>query len=203
MTMSFSTTSKETSKTNYLELFAMALHEGQLSGLNVNSLAESTVQNSISFVASTFWDHDRLNPMDEDGVLSRLLLHLFRAFKNKDPKPSSTKCITHWSDQRNHQVPNDWKQANISLQLVPFSSPAGSVSISSCLAWRKKNRYTSDEKHSFFFRDWELDHKDQNLEFAEGVTITFEWQKKDKQMDTVTQMASGDGVLCPVSSGLQ
>ena len=49
-----------------------------------------------------------------------------------------------------------------------------------------------------FFGGRELDHKDQNLEFADCVEISFEWQKKDEQMDTVTQMASGNALLCPV-----
>ncbi len=30
------------------------------------------------------------------------------------------------------------------------------------------------------------------------VSVTFERQKKDEKMDTITQMASGDGTLCPV-----
>ncbi len=43
-----------------------------------------------------------------------------------------------------------------------------------------------------------MDHGDHELEYADCVSITFEWQKKDKRMDTVTQMASDNAVLCRV-----
>jgi hypothetical protein len=50
-----------------------------------------------------------------------------------------------------------------------------------------------------FFRDSEqLDHSNIELEYLDCVSITFERQKKDKKMDRITQMASGDGTLCPV-----
>jgi hypothetical protein len=52
-----------------------------------------------------------------------------------------------------------------------------------------------------FFQDGELiDHNDDELEFSDCVLLTFEKQKKDKKMDTITQMASGDVKLCPVCS---
>jgi len=72
--------------------FAMALREGRFSGQAHDSLAEGTVRNSISYVASSFRDSDRSNPtLDEDGNLGRLLSHQFRAFKNKDPPPKQQK----------------------------------------------------------------------------------------------------------------
>jgi hypothetical protein len=52
-----------------------------------------------------------------------------------------------------------------------------------------------------FFRNGKLiDHDDNELEFSDCVSLTFEKQKKDEKMDTVTQMASGDTKLCPVRS---
>ena len=50
----------------------------------------------------------------------------------------------------------------------------------------------------FFKNGKELQHDDPNLEYADCVSITFEWQKKDERMDTVTQLATGDITLCPV-----
>ena len=44
----------------------------------------------------------------------------------------------------------------------------------------------------------ELKHNNPWLEYADYVAITFDWQKKDEIMDTVTQMASKDPLLCPV-----
>lgn len=43
-----------------------------------------------------------------------------------------------------------------------------------------------------------LKHSDPRLEFADSVSITFEWQKNDLRFDTVTQFATGDFLLCPV-----
>lgn len=72
----------------------MALHEGHFSGPNVDSLAESKVRNSISFVALTFHDHNRPNPTgDKDVKLSQLLLCQLQAFKNKDPNPVQQKAL--------------------------------------------------------------------------------------------------------------
>ena len=43
-----------------------------------------------------------------------------------------------------------------------------------------------------------LAHNNPCLEYADSVSITFEWQKKDVREDTVTQMASKDMLLCIV-----
>ena len=42
-----------------------------------------------------------------------------------------------------------------------------------------------------------LPHNSPFLEYADCVSITFEFQKKDERNDTVTQMASSDILLCP------
>ena len=36
------------------------------------------------------------------------------------------------------------------------------------------------------------------MEYADCVSITFEFQKKDERNDTVTQIASMDILLCPI-----
>ena len=43
-----------------------------------------------------------------------------------------------------------------------------------------------------------IPHSSTHLERAHCVSITFERQKKDERIDTVTQIASGDALLCPV-----
>ena len=43
-----------------------------------------------------------------------------------------------------------------------------------------------------------MPHDSPLLEFADSVSITFEFQKKDECNDTVTQVFSGDSLLCPV-----
>jgi hypothetical protein len=50
-----------------------------------------------------------------------------------------------------------------------------------------------------FFKDGiELGHDSPILEYADCVSVTFEMQKKDEKGDTVTQIATGDILLCPV-----
>lgn len=50
-----------------------------------------------------------------------------------------------------------------------------------------------------FFKDGiELGHDSPLLEYADCVSVTFEMQKKDEKGDTVTQIATGDILLCPV-----
>ena len=50
----------------------------------------------------------------------------------------------------------------------------------------------------FFGDGIELGHDSPRLEYADCVSITFEMQKKDEKGDTVTQIATGDELLCPV-----
>lgn len=46
----------------------------------------------------------------------------------------------------------------------------------------------------------EIPHDSPDLEFADCVSITFEFQKKEEGNDTVTQIYSEDDLLCPVRS---
>ena len=49
-----------------------------------------------------------------------------------------------------------------------------------------------------FFKDGrKLHHNDPYLEYADCVSITFEWQRKDKRNDTITQLASEHISLYP------
>jgi hypothetical protein len=62
---------------------------------------------------------------------------------------------------------------------------------------------SSNEQQSFAFvtsdRDGKLiTHNDAELEYFDAVSLTFEKQKKDEKIDTITQMASGEVKLCPV-----
>ena len=58
------------------------------------ALIEKTIRNTISYVAQTFRENDRLNPTkDEDGALGRLLSRLFRSFQNRDPAEKQQKAL--------------------------------------------------------------------------------------------------------------
>ncbi len=45
-----------------------------------------------------------------------------------------------------------------------------------------------------------MDHSDPNLECADTVTLTFEFQKRDQRDDAVTQSKTKDPILCPVKA---
>ena len=45
-----------------------------------------------------------------------------------------------------------------------------------------------------------MSHSSPWSEYADCVSITFEWQKKEERMDTVTHMGSEHVLLCPVRS---
>eukprot|EP00957_Ditylum_brightwellii_P001743 134312-Ditylum_brightwellii.AAC.1 len=50
-----------------------------------------------------------------------------------------------------------------------------------------------------FFKDGKLlDHSDEQLEYTDSISITFEWQKGIDWMDTVTQLSTIEVALCPV-----
>ncbi len=53
----------------------------------------------------------------------------------------------------------------------------------------------------FFKQGWELGHNHQFLELMECVLVIVKWQKKDNCLVMVTQMTSGDEILCPVRKG--
>lgn len=50
----------------------------------------------------------------------------------------------------------------------------------------------------FFTEGVELPHNHALLEYADCVATTFQFQKNDKRNDTVTMIATGDELLCPV-----
>lgn len=54
-------------------------------------------------------------------------------------------------------------------------------------------------RNFFFFKDGiELKQDNPQLEFADCVSIIFEWQKRDNKMGTVTKICSDDMLLCQV-----
>ena len=63
------------------------------------------------------------------------------------------------------------------------------------------NQNPSPSKLSIFFKNgWLVNQNNPSLEYANCINITFEMQKKDKNDNTTTQMASGDVMLCPVQA---
>ena len=63
---------------------------------------------------------------------------------------------------------------------------------------KEKDRHSKAWLSDIFKDGRELQHSYLFLEYADCVSITFEWQKKDELYDTVTQLASEHIIICPV-----
>jgi hypothetical protein len=60
-----------------------------------------------------------------------------------------------------------------------------------------KNQNPTPLQHPFLTGTEQLSHVHPQLKYANCVAITFEHQKNDEKMDTITLMASEDAILCP------
>eukprot|EP00957_Ditylum_brightwellii_P041142 3114583-Ditylum_brightwellii.AAC.1 len=81
-------------KIKLMGAFVIALCEVRFSGKSYDFLDEDTVRGALSYMAQAIPRNDHPNPTnDKDGKLRRVLLHQFRVFKNKDPKPNQQKTL--------------------------------------------------------------------------------------------------------------
>lgn len=179
----------------------MALREGRFSGHAYDTLAEGTIRNTISFVASSFRDNDRPNPTrDEDGELGRLLSRLFRAFRNGDPNPKQQKALPLGvlREMAKLQV-TETQRALVQLAIGAYMFAMRSCEYLKVPQAEKRRTAILKLRNIRFFKSGRLlEHGDPLLEYADCVSITFEFQKKDERNDTVTQICSYDELLCPV-----
>ena len=192
---------KKPQRIKLMGAFAMALRGGRFSGPAYDSLAEGTIRSTILYVAQTFRENDRPNPTkDEDGELGRLLSRQFRAFRNDDPNPKQQKAIPVCVlSEIALKRATETQKAISQLSIVAFFYAMRSCEyLKVPQAEKRRTDVLRLRNVRFFKKGRELDHNNPWLEYAECVSITFEWQKKDERMDTVTQMASGDVLLCPV-----
>ena len=178
----------------------MAMREARFSGPAYDTLVEGTIRSAISFVASTFRDNDRPNPTnDEDGELGRLLSRQFRAYRNKDPNPVQQKALPACVLIELAKLDTTETQRTIcQLAIGAFFFACRSCEYLKVTQAEKRRTDIIRLRNIRFFKDGKLlHHNDPNLEEADCVSITFEWQKKDERMDTVTQLSSEDELLCP------
>jgi len=183
--------------------FAMAYREGRFSGPAHETLAEGTIRGAISYVASTFRDNDRTNPtLDYDGKLGRLLSRQFRAFRNKDPPLKQQKALPSIVlDELAKLQVTETQKATAQLAVGAFFYACRSceyLKVSS--AEERRTDILRIRCIRFFTEGRVMNNKTENLQEADCCSITFEMQKKDEKMDTVTQLTSGDSWLCPVKS---
>ena len=179
----------------------MALREGRFSRQAYDKLAAGTVQSTISYVAQTFREKGRPNPTrDEDGELGRLLSRQYRAFKNNDPPPVQQKALPACVLREMAKLSiTETQRATSQLATGAFFFACRSCEYLKVPQALKRRTYILRLRNLRFFKDGrKMNQNDPFLEYADCVSITFDWQKKDERMDTVTQMCSKDLRLCPV-----
>ena len=179
----------------------MALREGRFSRKPHDTLAEGTVRGAISYVAQTFRENDRPNPTrDNDGKLGQLLSRQYKAFKNKDPKPKQQKALPIGVLRLVAKADvTEPQRAVAQLAIGAFFFACRSCEYLKVPQAEKKRTDVLRLRNVTFRKNGRvMKHTNPWIEFADCVSILFEFQKNDKRDDTVTQMASGDVILCPV-----
>ena len=177
------------------------MREGRFAGPSHETLVESTVRNAVSYVAASFRDQDRRNPtLDEDGKLARILSRQYRAYRNTDPPVKQQKAIPACVLVEMSKM----DETEVQIATAQLAMGGFFFACRSCeyLKVSKSERKKTDIlrlRCIRFLREGRIiSHDDPNLERADCVSITFESQKKDEKFQTVTLLASGDILLCPV-----
>ncbi|KAL7470542.1 hypothetical protein ACHAXS_012730 [Conticribra weissflogii] len=179
----------------------MAVRNGRFSETFQHPLAESTVRNTISHVAQTFRDHGERNPTkDEDGETGRLLQRLYRGLQNNDPNGKQQKalpvCVLRELAKR------DLTEQDIAIRQLAIG--AFFFACRSCeyllvpSAQQRRTTTLTLGNIRFFRNGARLDQSSHDIDTATCVTLTFVFQKKDLKHDSVSQLASGDPIICPV-----
>ena len=175
--------------------FAMAVREARFSRASHEQLAAGTVKDTVQYVCTTFQENGYPNlSINDNGLPAFILQREFRSFKNTDPEEKHQKAIPiSVISELIHRDGTDLEQATGELATIGIF-----FAMCSCehLKVAKPNQQRTEIlrlRNVRFFRGVDqLGHDHRELEFADCVTLTFERQKRDKKMDTVTLMASQD-----------
>jgi hypothetical protein len=95
-----------------------------------------------------------------------------------------------------HQDSTKLERATGKLATFRISLPCVPANTSRWQTQTTKNQDPQAEEPQILLRSQNLDHNHRELEFVDCIALTFEQQKKDKKMDTVSLMASQDACLC-------
>ncbi len=135
--------------------------------------------------------------VDNDGQFAFILQQELRSFQNPDKHQAAVPISVISAINKRKSLKLEQATAQLTTLGIFFA-------MRSCeyLKVHQSEQQRTDIirlRNIQFFRDSEqLDHSNIELEYLDCVSITFKRQKKDKKMDRITQMASGDGTLCPV-----
>ena len=154
-------------------------------------------------MAQAFREDEFPNPTkDRDGELGRLLSRLFRAFRKGDPNPVQQKALPIGVLREVAKLQITESQRAISQLLIgAFFFAMRYCEYLNVPQSEKRRTEILKLRNIRFLKDGKkLPHDSPLLEYADSVSITFEFQKKDERNDTVTQIFSEDELLCPVRS---
>lgn len=179
----------------------MVVRNGRFSGDLQHPLAESTVRNTISYVAQTSQDHSKQNPTkDEDGETSQLLQRLYQGLKNNDPNEKQQKvlpiCVLRELAKR------EFMEHEIAIKQLAIG--AFFFACCSCeylLVPAAHTHWTTTlmlGNIRFFRQGAPLAQTQHDLNTADCINLTFVFQKKDQKHNSISQLASRDTVMCPV-----
>ena len=184
-----------------IRAFALAVREARFLRSTHDPLVASTVSGTIQYLCSTFRENGYPNPtLDEDGQFAFILQRELRLFKNLDP-PDKHQAAVPMSVISAINKQNSSELERVTAQLTTLGIFFAMQSCKYLKVHQSEQRRTDiiRLRNIRFFRNGEqLDHNSLEIEYSDCVSITFERQKKDKKMDTITQMASRDGTLCPI-----
>jgi hypothetical protein len=179
----------------------MAVREARFSRASHERLAAGTVKDTVQYVCATFRENGYPNPsIDNDSLPAYILQREFRSFKNTDPEEKHQKAIPiSVISELIHQDGTNLERAIGELATIGIFFAMRSCEYLQVAKPNQRRTEILRLRNIRFFRGVEqLSHNNRELECADCVALTFEGQKKDKKMDTVTLMASQDARLCLV-----
>ena len=163
-------------------------------------LVADTCRAALSGVCTAFITEGHPNPsLDADGKTAFILQHQLRGYRNTDPSSRQQKPIPLALLQKMVTRPcsDPGLIAFHQLTIFAFFFAMRSCEYLKTTGDRRTNPLRME--HLVFQKNNKIvSHDDPDLELADNVTITFEYQKRDMRNDTVTQSRSGKPLICPV-----
>ena len=187
-----------------LSAFAQSVRNGEYSSSSFDSLASSTVNSTVDYVASTFRDNQFPDPrLDDFGKPSRILSKQYKGYKNNEKPAQQQKalplCVINQLT-KNKSTDRAKALSDLAISAFFFAMRSCEYLKVSCKEEDRKTKRLRVRNVRFFRDGRELSKKDPTLQSADFVSVTFEDQKNDEKEDTITMQFSGDHILCPVRS---
>ena len=165
-----------------------------------DKLVAGTCKDALSGVCTAFISDGFPNPsLDADGKLAFILQRQIKGYRNTDPSTRQQRPIPLELLEKMVRRPctEPGLIAFHQLTIFAFFFAMRSCEYLKTTGERRTNPLRLE--HLVFRKDNKIvKHDDPNLELADNITITFEYQKRDVRNDTVTQSRSGKPLVCPV-----